>query len=235
MQHSHRLWGSACALGLVTTIAVLSSVVAAKDTGHSANPDAVTVLNRYEARLEQYHTPSVLSFTYSVDQAGTRGFSQTHRIYRSGSLVRDETIGIGNQHLKPKIRIYRDRPNHYMVEALAPRRGVYRFTFIGLRHNGNRTSYAFSTTPLLNTTSFVIDEVELDSQQALPSLVLFHAKGAEVEGRGHLRFGIVENAWVVLEADAGGRRGQTDLREHINFGDYHFPSSLPPATFGNAD
>ena len=55
------------------------------------------------------------------EQTGTRSLEQTHRIFRSGTDERDETIAVnGSRPAVPLVRIFRQRPYRYTIAALAP-------------------------------------------------------------------------------------------------------------------
>ncbi len=194
---------------------------------------AKSIVDRYEAQVSKTHTPKVMTFEYTVEQAGDRSVTQAHRIYRSGNLERDETFGniIGKS--KPKIRIFRNRPNAYSFENVAPRRAMYAFSLLGKVRVANHDGYLFHTTAIGHLSAFTVTEVVIDGQTYLPAAVDFTTLSATATGHGSLRYGEVEHNWVISEAEATAVVGKKRLREHFVFTNYRFPKSLPASTFGN--
>ena len=203
-----------------------------KPDQHAVAPKGV--LDRYEARMLSVHTPVILTFEYTVEQAGTRSVTVAHRIYRSGSIERDETIGIDEAKIKPRIRIYRNRPDAYAFESVAPRKDMYAFTFVAKVRTGNHVDYVYRTAPLNHLNAFTVTSVVIDGTTFLPAAIDFTTVSATATGSGTLRYADVDGAWVISEAEASAITGKKKLREHFVFTGYHFPKSLPASTFGPA-
>ena len=84
--------------------------------------EPATVLARYADALAALKHPAAISFEFSVEQLGLRNLEQTHRVYRSGSDERDETLSVDGYALNyPAVRSFaiaaivttsrRSRPN----------------------------------------------------------------------------------------------------------------------------
>jgi len=175
-----------------------------------------------------------MTFELTVDQVGQRNLSQRHLIYRSGLLLRDETIGVGTTAVRPRIRLFRNRPDSYALERIAPTPTMYRFTVIGLRRSdtGDDEVVLQATPRRLIHTGFVITRLAISLRDALPTELLFRASGPAMNASGRLRYGRVERGWLILSAEATMQQGSHQLREHLTFEEYHFPQSLPAAAFG---
>lgn len=193
--------------------------------------DAAAVLARYRTNIAMYRTPPIMSFTYTIDQVGDHGLSQTHLMYRSGLMVRDETIALGSMHVRPHIHIYRSRVPHYAVENVAPREPLYQFAYLGTHSEGSEKLYDYLvSTP--RKYGFIVTKVSIDGTRCLPAAIDFRTRNGAMQGEGTLRYAAADDAWVITEAAAAGHGMRHALREHLVFSDYHFPGSLPPATFG---
>jgi hypothetical protein len=197
----------------------------------SAPPPATLV--RYEAAIAAFHTPAIMTFEYQLEQAGERNIAQTHRIYRSERLERDETISTGDTKItQPKIRIYRSRSNPYALESLAPRRAAYLFTYVGRVADGRHTDYRYRVRARVRGAGYTVTSVVIDGHRFVPVSIEFTTNAASVTGSGRLRFGDMNGGWVVSEIEASASVGKSLLRERIVLRGYRFPRSLPPSTFG---
>lgn len=193
--------------------------------------DSQAVLERYAARLLKTEVPKTMIFTYSVSQAGPHTIEQSHRIYRSGELVRDETYQIDGQTPKVKItRIARYR-NRYTIENLAPRMTAYAFLFLRSVRNGNSYSYAYKAVPLGAAGSFVVTGMVIDGRSFLPSVIRFKTSSATMSGTGAIWFARSGKYWVPTSAAVQAKIAGKPAREHISFTSYQFPRSLPKSTF----
>ncbi|HZT11228.1 MAG TPA: hypothetical protein VFA29_00360 [Candidatus Baltobacteraceae bacterium] len=193
--------------------------------------DSQLVLERYAARLLALEPPKAMIFTYSVSQAGPRNIEQTHRIYRSGDLVRDETLTSEGQPVRPKVtRIahYRDR---YSLDTIAPRTTQYALLFMRAVRSGNSYDYVYRAEPLGVTGAFVVEGVTIDGRSYLPSSVRFHSSNGGVSGSGTIDFGRAGKHWMATAASVEASVEGKPARERITFSGYVFPGSLPKSTF----
>jgi hypothetical protein len=199
--------------------------------GLAAPLDSQIVLERYAARLLALEPPKAVIFSYSVSQAGPRNIEQTHRQYRSGESVRDETLTVDGQPLRPKItRIarYRDR---YAVDAIAPRATQYAFLFIRAVRAGNAYDYVYRAEPLNATGNFVVEGLTIDGKTYLPSLIRFRTSNGTLAGTGSIGFAKSGKYWVATAANVAATVNGKPARERITFSGYQFPGSLPKSTF----
>jgi hypothetical protein len=193
--------------------------------------DSQVVLQRYAARLLSIDVPKTLVFSYSVSQAGPRDIEQSHRIYRSGDLVRDETISVDGQTLKVKVtRIARYR-NRYTIEDLAPRMTEYAFFFLHTARNGGRLEYVYKAVPLGATGAFTVLGMTIDGRSFLPSEIRFKTTSGAVSGTGSIAFSPAGRYWVPVAVAVQATIAGKPAREHITFSSYQFPRSLPKSTF----
>ena len=193
--------------------------------------DSQAVLDRYAARLLSVEAPKTMIFSYTVSQAGPHDIEQTHRIYRSGDLVRDETITVDGQALKPKItRIGRYR-NRYTLENLAPRMTQYAFLFVRALRAGPDFQYVYRAVPLGATGAFAIDGMVLDGKTFLPAQIRFHTSSGVMKGTGAIAFQRSGKYWVPAFATVEAHVGGKPARERISFSAYQFPATLPKSTF----
>lgn len=191
--------------------------------------DSQAVLNRYSSRLLHEDGPKVLVFMYAVSQAGPRNIEQSHRIYRSGDLVRDETLMVDGVKQKA-IRIARYR-NRYTLDNFAPRLTQYAFLFQRSIRSGNTVEYVYRAVPLGALGSFVVDGMTIDTRTFLPSVIHFHAAGVAAKGSGAITFAKAGKYWVPTTATVEANINGKPAREHITFSAYSFPASLPKSTF----
>jgi hypothetical protein len=190
--------------------------------------DSQFVLQRYAAKLLRTEEPKVLIFTYTVSQAGPFDIEQTHRVYRSGELVRDETLMVDGVRSKAT-RIARYR-NRYTLENLAPRMTEYAFLFERAQRSGSSLSYEYRAVALSPQGAFSIDGMTIDGRTFLPSVLRFHVAGAH-KASGTIVFGRSGKYWVPVSAGVETQIGGKAARERIAFTSYQFPASLPKSTF----
>lgn len=194
--------------------------------------DSQSVLERYSLALANLATPKATIFVYTVSQAGPTDIEQSHRIYRSGVEVRDETITVNGTPLHQKSVRIAQRPDPYAVTALAPRPDSYEMLFLQTIRDGSHLDYVFQTQSLARVQSgFVIDRVTIDGETFLPRVIEFHTSGAVASGTGRVEFGEVGSYWVPLLATVNAAVGGSIARERIVFSDYRFPPALPRSTF----
>lgn len=191
--------------------------------------DSQVVLGRYTSRLLHEEGPKVLVFMYAVSQAGPRNIEQTHRIYRNGDLVRDETLMVDGVRQK-SIRIARYR-NRYTLDNFAPRLTQYAFLFERSMRSGNSIEYVYRAVPLGTIGSFVVDGMTIDGRTFLPALIRFHAAGVAAKGSGSITFSKAGKYWVPTSASVEANINGKPARERITFSGYQFPTSLPKSTF----
>lgn len=198
----------------------------------SAAPlDSQAVLDRYASRLLTTEVPKTLVFTYSVSQAGPQSIEQSHRVYRSGDLVRDETLQVDGQTLKIKItRIARYR-NRYTLDTLAPRMTEYAFLFLHSVRSGSGYSYVYKAVPLGASGSFVVQGMTIDGRTFLPSEIRFRTQSGKIHGTGSVSFAKAGKYWVPTSVAVQATIAGKPANERITFASYQFPSTLPKSTF----
>jgi len=188
-----------------------------------------TTLARYAAALAVVRTPPVLSFEYSIDQAGARDIQQTHRVFRSGTSERNELLSVdGKKLVPPSIHIFLGHRNRYAIEALAPRPEAYRFRYVGTVRDARHVDAVFATTPL-SSSAATVRQVTIDGVTFLPVAIRFVTKLHG--GSGTVTFGRVQKYWVATAASARATYAKHAAVEHITFYRYRFPTSLAPSTF----
>lgn len=194
--------------------------------------DSQVVLDRYDAAVAMLVPPKAMIFTYTVSQAGPTDLEQTHRIYRSGIDVRDETIAANGASLhRKRVRISR-RQDPYAVQLLAPRPASYEMVFLDTVRDGDHLDYVYQTQPLTHaSTGFVVDRLTIDGDSFLPRVIEFHTTGATASGTGRIEFASVGGYWVPQAASVSAVVGGNIARERIVFSDYRFPPALPRSTF----
>jgi hypothetical protein len=197
----------------------------------SAPLDSQVVLERYASKLLATEAPKVLIFTYSVSQAGPSDIEQTHRIYRSGELVRDETLTVDGQPPRRKITRFARYRNRYTLENLAPRLTEYALLFQRATRNGNAWNYQYRAVPLGTSSGFVVDGLTIDGRSYLPVGIQFHTGNAAARGKGAIAFSRSGKYWVPTGVSIEAKVRGEPARERITFGGYQFPASLPKSTF----
>jgi hypothetical protein len=193
---------------------------------------SATVLANYAKALGAVARPHAMSFSYTIEQLGLRNMEQTHRVYRSGLDERDETLGVDGYTLpRPSVRIIANRTYRYDVKAVAPAPSSYRFVYAGKLRHGRSFTYVFRTAAY-GTPAFRVTGIEIDGTHFLPSLVRFTMTSADARGHGAIAYMSDGLYWVVRDATVSARLASgTVASEHIAWGDYSFPSALPPSTF----
>jgi hypothetical protein len=188
-----------------------------------------STLVHYAEALAANRTPLVLSFEYSIDQAGARDIEETHRVFRSGSSERDELHSVDGKRVDPpSIHIFLGRHNRYALEALAPRPEAYKFRYLASVHDGKHLDQVFETTPLSPSAS-TVRQVTIDGVTHLPTAIRFVTSAHG--GSGIVSFGPVQKFWMATTASAAATYGKSATVEHLSFYRYRFPTSLAPSTF----
>jgi hypothetical protein len=189
------------------------------------------VLLRYAEALTRVSSPPALIFDYTVEQAGLHDIEQKHRIYRGKAIERDEMTEIdGRKLLAPSVRVMSGRTDRYDILAVAPRPERYALAFVRSQRNDGHFDYVFravSRTP----GSFVVDRVTIDGQTFLPSVVTFHTAGGAAQASGQLSYTRFDGHWLIREASVKAAVGNNQVREHLLWEEYQFPTSLPASTF----
>ena len=192
------------------------------------SPDAV--IARYEKAMAAVSEPRAFVVEYTVLQSGTRNIEQTHRVFRSGGLERDETIAVnGTSTTRPLVRIFRNRPFRYYVTRLAPRASGYEFTFAGKRHAGHHDDYVFHATPKGAVRAYTVTDVTIDGVTFLPTEVDFATNVHD--GHGTINFAKSSTYWVAYGATASASEPAGSSFERLSFAHWHFVKSLPASTF----
>lgn len=188
-----------------------------------------TVIAKYQSALKSLKEPRVFTVEYTMQQTGARTLDQTHRIFRSGSDERDETLAVNGSRSKyPVVRIFRRRPYRYTVAALAPKPSAYDFAYAGPHRSGKHVDYVFTLLPK-KPARFAFTEVTIDGVTFLPQSVAFAT--AQHAGRGSVTFAKAERYWVARTASAQAGSSGSVTREQIAFARWRFPSALPRSTF----
>jgi hypothetical protein len=219
-------------------IALVVAAVLAAVTPSPAAPSPVVapvapaaVVAKYGAALAQLREPRVFTVDFTLEQTGTRTLEQTHRVFRSGTDERDETIAVnGNRSKTPVVRFFRKRPYRYTVAALAPRPSAYVFEYAGPHTDGKHVDYVFDVTPKSATyPAFAFTQVTIDGVTFLPAAVSFATN--QHAGRGQVTFAKSDRWWVARSAAAQANVPGGVAREHLTFSRWRFPASLPRSTF----
>jgi len=190
--------------------------------------DSQLVLGRYLAALGSVKQPPYVVFSYRVSQAGAHNIEQTHRIFRGGSKERDETVSVEGDPVKTVQVVAVD--DRYAVGRLAPRTGAYTFLFLQTRRHGKHLDYVYATEPL-TPSNFTMNEVVVDGESYLPSLIRFTSVARGVHASGSIAYAKAGRYWMPIVATAAASIGGHPTRERLAWSGYSFPSSLPPATF----
>jgi hypothetical protein len=191
-------------------------------------PDEVLI--RYQSALAKLHEPRVFAVEYTLQQTGPRTLDQTHRIFRSGTDERDETLAVNGTHTStPVVRIFRGRPYRYTVAALAPKAAAYDFVYAGPHRDGKHLDYVFTLVPKGAAPAFALTRVTIDGVTFLPQTVAF-AVGAHA-GRGSVTFAKADRYWVARSASAQAEVSGGTAHEQLSFANWRFPKALPPSTF----
>lgn len=218
----------AIVLGLVLAITGAEFVT----TGAPAPLPPEVVLARYTHVLEAVRLPTTISFQYTVEQLGGRDIEQTHRVYRSGTEERDETLQVdGEKVIPPSVRFFRGRRDRYAITNVAPRIETYDFKYVGPHTLGSKIDYVFSTTPR-TPGAFAVTNVTIDGTRFLPLAVTFRTRQGSVVGTGTITYAASGKYWLPATATASVTGANRGGQERIVFTAYDFPTSLPPGTFG---
>lgn len=197
----------------------------------SAQLDSQYVLQRYAMAVAKVAAPKVVVYSYTVSQVGAANIEQHHRVYRSGTRVRDETVSIDGMPLRRKIVRFSHREDRYAVARFSPRADSYQLLFLGATKDGHHLDYVYEATPLNRTSNVWIDRVTIDGAKFLPRVVHFHSNALDVRGSGNIEFGPSGKYWMPVVATAMAHVKGKPARELIVWSDYRFPASLPPSTF----
>lgn len=197
----------------------------------STQLDSEYVLQRYMLAIETLPTPKAVIYTYSVSQAGPSNIEQRHRIYRSGTSVRDETISVDGEFLRHRTVRFYHREERYTVSRFAPRTDAYELLFLTTLNDGHHLDYVYQATPLGRPTDAWIDRLTIDGARYLPRVVRFHAAGPDARGSAEIQFAAFGRYWMPVVAEATAQINGKPARERITWGDYRFPEYLPPSTF----
>lgn len=194
--------------------------------------DSQIVLQRYELEMGDLQAPKTMIFSYTVSQAGPNDIEQRHVIYRSGLDVRDETIAVDGAPLRPKIVRIGKREDRYDILKLAPRASSYQMLFTRVVRNGGHLDYEYEATPLVAQASgFVVERLTIDGLTYLPRVIAFRTESTNAHGTGKLEFTKIGKYCVPVAASVDAEVDGKPTREHIAWGEYRFPRSLPAATF----
>jgi hypothetical protein len=211
---------------------VAAAVIAAASPAPKPSPALApaAVVAKYAGALKAIKEPRIFSVEYTVEQTGTRSLEQTHRIYRSGTDERDETLAVnGTRPATPVVRIFRRRPYRYTVTALAPKPSAYDFSYAGPHKDGKHVDYVFDVTPKSGTPAFAFTQVTIDGVSFLPVAVSFATR--QHGGSGQVTFSKWDRWWVARSAAAQANVGRGVAREQLTFAHWRFPAALPPSTF----
>jgi len=193
--------------------------------------DSQYVLARYVSAVAKVVMPKVVVYSYTVSQVGPSNIEQRHRVYRSGTSIRDEIVWVDGMTLRRKIVRFSRRGDRYAVTRFAPRPDAYQLLFLGTTRDGHHLDYVYEATPLSHPSGAWIDRLTIDGANFLPRAVHFHTSGAEAEGAGNIEFAPFGKYWMPIAAVAQARVKGKQARELITWSDYRFPSGLPPSTF----
>mgnify|MGYP001316473280 CR=1 FL=1 len=221
-------------LRALTFAIALLAMAALPVAGGAAPVDPDVALEFYNAALQTLVAPPIESFEFRVEQAGPdHNLSEAHRVYRQGSLERDETLMDGGGRLSPpSVRIHRKAKDRYALAQLAPRDDRYVFAFVSRRKDGHHYDYVYRVLAKSGG-PFEVTGMILDGIHFLPISISFVTTQGKVRSSGTVTFAQAEKYWVVREAVAVAHLDDADeTRERISFSSYHFPSALPPSTFG---
>ena len=193
--------------------------------------DSQVVLQRYVAHLLAIEAPKTMIFTYTVSQAGPQTIEQAHRVFRSGELVRDETLQVDGQGLKIKPTRITHYRNRYTVENLAPRMTQYALLFVRAVRSGNGYAYRYKAVPLGAKTPFSVSGVTIDGRTYLPSEIDFETASGTTSAQGTISFAQSGKYWVPTVVSVRAKIDGKPARERITFSAYQFPARLPKSTF----
>lgn len=212
---------------VVLAIALLFAAVAATPE----ELDSQYVLQRYAVAIETVAVPKAVIFTYTVSQAGPSNIDQRHVVYRSGSMVRDETLAVDGVPLVHKMVSFGRREDRYDVSRIAPKAAAYEMLFVRALRDGRHTDYQYDVTPLLHGANAAVDRVTIDGIKYLPKDIRFTTGAEDARGSAHVAYAAFGKYWMPVLAEVTAVVNGKPARERIVWGDYRFPESLPPSTF----
>ncbi len=194
--------------------------------------DSQTVLTQYQAALRALETPKYSIYSYVVSQAVPTSIEQRHIVYRSGESVRDESWPVGTGRPAKHVVSVGKREDVYAIARLAPRRSSYEMLFERVSQVDGHLVYIFATIPYVKSTSgFTVTQVAIDATRFLPRALSFTTSNGVNMGHGELRYTPAGAYWVPLAASVTVLLDGKPAREHISWGDFRFPPSLPASTF----
>jgi hypothetical protein len=196
-----------------------------------AELDSQYVLQRYALALSTVAAPKVVIYSYTVSQVGPNSIEQQHRVYRSGTDVRDEILSVDGMTLRRKVVRFSHHEDRYAVGRFAPRADAYQLLFLGTTKDGHHLDYVYEATPLTRPAGAWIDRLTIDGVKFLPRVVHFHSAGVDALGSGNIEFGSFGKYWLPMIASAQAHVKGKPARETIIWSDYRFPDTLPPSTF----
>ncbi|MBV8196778.1 MAG: hypothetical protein JO263_01465 [Candidatus Eremiobacteraeota bacterium] len=196
-----------------------------------AQLDSEVVLERYALAIGRLRAPKAVVYSYTVSQVGADNIEQSHRIYRSGMAVRDETISIDGIALRRKVVRFSNHADRYAVTRFAPQPESYQLLFLGTVKDGRHWDYVYEATPLVHTAPSWVDRLTIDGVRFLPRAVHFRSSGLQAEGSGSIQFAPFGRYWMPVAAIAQARVKAKPAREVIVWSDYRFPAALPASTF----
>lgn len=212
---------------VLVLFAILAGTVAA-----GSQLDSQIVLERYELEMSDVTAPKTSIVSYTVSQAGPTDIEQSHRQYRSGLNVRDETISVDGSQLKRKIVRIGLRENRYSLARIAPRGTTYAFIFVRAKKRDGHLDYEYEVTPLVAPAGgFVVKRVTIDGDRFLPRSIAFSTSSANANGTGEIDFAPAGKYWLPVQVSVDATVGGKPARERISWSDYRFPPSLPASTF----
>ncbi len=189
-----------------------------------------SVLERYDDALAALKEPAVFAFEYTLEQTGTRTIDQTHRVFRSGTNERDETLAVnGVRSTAPVVRVFRGRRYRYTVRALAPTASAYEFSYTGPHRDGKHIDYVFALAPTRAPGAIRFTSVTVDGLTFLPRSVSFVARVRAASGT--VTFTKADRYWVASTAFAQAKLSGGVARERLHFTSWRFPAALPASTF----
>jgi len=193
--------------------------------------DPQIALLQYATALLKAQPPANVTFVYSVEQSGSRNIEEVHRVYRSGSRKRDETLSVdGIAYKQPRVRVVTE-PDRYELGKLAPTQPAYTFTFSGMHDVEGARVYVFRT-DIQSAGSFAVTSVAIDATHFLPREIRFSSARGAAKGMGRIVFGPEGRYWMPREASVQVRDAAGKIsREKITWSKYGFPESLPSSTF----
>ena len=193
--------------------------------------DSQYVLQRYALAVAGVQTPKTVVFSYTVSQVGPSSIEQFHRVYRSGSAVRDEILSVDGIVLHDKIVSFAHREDRYAVARFAPRADEYELLFLGTAKDGRHLDYVYEATRLDRAAGSSVDRLTIDGTNFLPRFVHFRTGGLDAAGSCEIEFAAFGKYWMPVAVAAQARVKGKPARERIVWSDYRFPESLPPSTF----